>query len=95
VLRALEAPARQIAENAGQDGGVIVSRIRKKGGKTYGFDARTGEIVDLVKAGIIDAAKVTRTALQNAASIAGLMLTTEVLVTELKEEQEAVTGSVR
>jgi len=94
VLRALEAPARQIAENAGEDGGVVLARIRKKGG-TYGYDARTGEIVDMVKAGIIDAAKVTRSALQNAASIAGLMLTTEVLVTELKEEKEEVAGSIR
>jgi chaperonin GroEL len=94
VLRALESPARQIAENTGEDGGVIVSKIRKKGG-AFGFDARTGEIVDLVKAGIIDAAKVTRSALQNAASIAGLMLTTEVLVTELKEEHEPVADSVR
>jgi len=94
VIRALEAPARQIAENTGEDGGVVISRIAKKGG-AFGFDGRSGEIVDMVKAGIIDAAKVTRSALQNAASIAGLMLTTEVLVTEAKDEQEEVAGSVR
>ena len=94
IIRSLEAPARQIAENTGEDGGVAISRITKKGG-TFGFDGRTGEIVDMVKAGIIDAAKVTRSALQNAASIAGLMLTTEVLVTEAKKGQEEVAGSVR
>ncbi len=94
IARALETPARQIAENAGEDGGVVVARIRKKGG-LFGFDGRTGEIVNMVKAGIIDAAKVTRTALQNAASIAGVMLTTEVLVTEYKDDQEEVVGSVR
>jgi len=94
IARALETPARQIAENAGEDGGVVIARIRKKGG-AFGFDGRTGEIVNMVKAGIIDAAKVTRTALQNAASIAGVMLTTEVLVTEYKDDQEEVAGSVR
>ncbi len=94
ILRALEAPARQIAENSGRDGGVIVNQIRKKGGK-FGYNGRTGEIEDLVKAGIIDAAKVTRTALQNAASVAGVMLTTDVLVTEFKDDEEEVEGSVR
>ncbi|MBN1344676.1 MAG: chaperonin GroEL [Phycisphaerae bacterium] len=94
IARAIEAPARQIAENAGVDGGVAVAKIRKKGGK-FGFDGRTGEIVDMVKAGIIDAAKVTRSALQNAASISGVMLTTDVLVTELKDKEEEVAGSVR
>jgi len=94
VMRALEAPARQIAENAGQDGGVIVSQIREKGGK-WGYDARSGEFVDMVKAGILDPAKVARIALENAASVAGLMLTTQVLVTELKEDKEEVAGAVR
>ncbi len=94
ILRALEAPARQIAENSGEDGAVVVSQIRKKGG-TFGYDARQREYVDMLKAGILDAAKVTRSALQNASSIAGLMLTTEVLVTELKEDKEVVAGSVR
>ncbi len=94
IVRVLEEPARQIAENAGEDGGVVVARIRKKGG-SFGFDGRSGDIVDMVKAGIIDAAKVTRTALQNAASVAGTMLTTEVLVTEYKEDKEEVAGSVR
>ena len=69
-------------------------RIIEKGGKS-GYDARTREFTDMVKAGIIDPAKVSRVALQNAASVAGLMLTTEVLVTDLKDEEEEVAGAVR
>ncbi len=94
VIRALETPARQIAENAGKDGAVIVEQIREKGGK-WGYDARNDQFVDMVKAGIIDPAKVARTALQNAASVAGLLLTMQVLVTELKEDKEEVAGAVR
>jgi len=94
VVRALEAPTRQIAENCGQDGAVVVDEILEKGGKT-GFDARTGEFVDMFRAGIIDPAKVTRTALENAASVAGLMLTTEVIVTDLKDEEKEIAGAVR
>jgi len=94
VVRALEAPTRQIAANCGQDGAVVVDEILEKGGKT-GFDARTGEFVDMFRAGIIDPAKVTRTALENAASVAGLMLTTEVIVTDLKDEEKEIAGAVR
>jgi chaperonin GroEL len=87
VARALEAPARQIAENCGKDGAVIVSEILEKGGST-GYDGRKGEFVDMFKAGIIDPAKVTRTALENAASVSSLMLTTQVLVTDYEEDEE-------
>ncbi|MCL4742473.1 MAG: chaperonin GroEL [Phycisphaerales bacterium] len=93
VEAALEAPARQIAVNAGHDGDLVVEKVREgKGG--FGFDAATGEYTDLVKAGIIDPALVARTALTNAASVAGLMLTTDVLVTELKEDKAAEAGAV-
>ncbi len=85
VAQALRAPARQIADNAGEDGEVIVAQILEKSG-SYGYNAATGEFGDMFKFGIIDPAKVARTALQNAASVAGLALTTDVLVTELKEK---------
>ena len=88
VKRALEEPARQIAHNAGFEGAVVIGKIRESKDENFGFNADTGEYVDLVKAGVIDPAKVTRLALQNAASIAGLMLTTEALVAELKEEEK-------
>ena len=88
VKRALEEPARQIAHNAGYEGAVVIGKIRESKDEHFGFNADTGEYVDLVKAGVIDPAKVTRLALQNAASIAGLMLTTEALVAELKEEEK-------
>ena len=88
VKRALEEPARQIAHNAGYEGAVVIGKIRDSKDEHFGFNADTGEYVDLVKAGVIDPAKVTRLALQNAASIAGLMLTTEALVAELKEEEK-------
>jgi len=87
VLRALEEPTRQIANNAGEEGAVIVRELAGTKGNT-GYNAATGEIEDLVKAGVIDPAKVTKTALQNASSIAGLMLITEALVTEIKEKDE-------
>ena len=91
VLRALEYPIRQIAANAGLEGSVIIENIRKntKGKKTYGFDAFKGEYVDMIDAGIVDPAKVTRSALQNAASVAAMVLTTESLVTDIKEETPA------
>jgi len=88
VKRALEEPARQIAHNAGFEGAVVIGKIRDSKDDHFGFNADTGEYVDLVKAGVIDPAKVTRLALQNAASIAGLMLTTEALVAELKEDEK-------
>jgi len=93
VKRALEEPMRQIALNAGQEGAVIVGRIRESKDDNFGFNADTEEYVDLVKAGVIDPAKVTRLALQNAASIAGLMLTTEALVADIKEETKAGVGA--
>jgi chaperonin GroEL len=93
IEKALEAPLRQIAQNAGEDGPVVVENAREKG-KTFGYDALTGEYVDMFKAGIIDPAKVVRCALQNAASIAGLLLTTDSMVTEIKEEKPRVEGSL-
>ena len=94
VARALEAPTRQIAANCGQDGAVIVSEVLGRSAK-IGYDAQTGEFVDMFKAGIIDPTKVARIALENAASIAGLMLTTQVLVTDLKDEDQEIAGAVR
>jgi chaperonin GroEL len=100
VARALKAPAAQIAENGGAEGDVIVAQLLEKlaKDKNVGYNANTGEFVDMVKAGIIDPAKVARTALEMAASVAGLMLTTNVLITELKDEDEdaeVIAGSVR
>ncbi len=96
VTRALEFPTRQIAENSGADGAVIVSEILEKSG-AYGYDARAGDFIDLEKAGIIDPAKVCRCALQNAASVAGLLLTTSVLITELKDKdsEKEINGAIR
>jgi chaperonin GroEL len=86
VKRALEEPLRQIAQNAGYEGAVVVGRVRESKDDNFGFNAETGEFGDLIKAGVIDPAKVTRLALQNAASIVSLMLTTEVLIAEDNEE---------
>jgi len=88
VRRALEEPLRQIVQNSGKEGAVVVERVRSEKNENFGFNAQTEEYEDLVKAGVIDPAKVTRTALQNAASIAGLMLTTEAMVAELPEEDK-------
>ena len=88
VRRSLEAPVRWIAQNAGQEGAIVIERVRTSEGNT-GYDANADRYCDLVEAGIIDPAKVTRNALQNAASIAGLMLTTEATVHEIPEEQPA------
>jgi chaperonin GroEL len=85
----LEAPLRQIVQNAGKEGAVVVERVRSEKSENVGFNAQTEEFEDLVKAGVIDPAKVTRTALQNAASIAGLMLTTEAMVSELPEDEKS------
>jgi chaperonin GroEL len=90
VKRALEEPTRQIAQNAGQEGAIIVGRVRDSKDENFGYNAETGEFGDMIKAGVIDPAKVTRLALQNAASIVALMLTTEVLIADIKEEEEAV-----
>jgi chaperonin GroEL len=89
VKRALEEPLRQIVQNAGKEGAVVVERVRGDKNDSFGFNAQTEQFEDLVKAGVIDPAKVTRTALQNAASIAGLMLTTEAMVAEIPEEDKA------
>ena len=91
VRKALLWPARSIAENAGEEGSIIVEKIRSSKGNT-GYDANTGEMVDMVERGIIDPTKVTRSALQNAASVAGLLLTTECLVTELPDPKEQMPG---
>ena len=91
VKRALEEPIRQIAENAGLDGAVIADKARSEK-KGIGFDAAKLEWVDMVKAGIIDPAKVTRSALQNAASIASLLLTTECAITDIPEKEKAPAG---
>jgi chaperonin GroEL len=85
VKRALEEPLRQIVANAGEEGAVVIGKIRDHKDHSYGYNAQTGEFVDLVKAGVIDPTKVTRTALQNAGSIAALMLTTEALIAEIPE----------
>ena len=88
VRDALSEPARRIAANAGYEGAVVVSQLRGEGDSGNGFNAATGEWVDMVKAGIIDPAKVTRSALQNAASIAALVLTTEASVVEKPEDED-------
>ena len=87
VRRAIEEPTRQLADNAGAEGALVVEEVKKRKGNE-GYDVATGEYTDLVKAGIVDPTKVTRSALQNAASIAGLLLTTEALVTEIPEKEK-------
>jgi chaperonin GroEL len=100
VIKALESPTRQIGDNSGEPGDVIVAQLleRLDKEKNVGYNAATGEFVDMVKAGIVDPAKVARTALEMASSVAGLMLTTNVLVTELKDDdkgKEPIAGSIR
>jgi chaperonin GroEL len=99
VARALAKPLRTIAENTGDDGAVVADEVLQRGEKSphIGYNANTGEYVDMFKAGIVDPTKVTRSALQNAASIAGLMLTTEVMVTKIDEEEPGskVAGAIR
>jgi chaperonin GroEL len=92
VRRALEEPIRMIAQNAGAEGSIIVAKVRESKDKNFGYNAATDNYEDLVKSGVIDPTKVTRTALQNAASIAGLLLTTECVVVEKKEEKSASAG---
>ena len=89
VRRALEEPIRMIAQNAGAEGSIVVARVKESKDKNFGYNAATDSYEDLVKAGVIDPTKVTRTALQNAASIAGLLLTTECVVVEKKEDKPA------
>ena len=93
VLRALEAPIRQIAENAGAEGSLVVGNVLANKSQTYGFDAQSEQYVDMLNAGIVDPAKVVRVALQDAASVAGLMITTEAMVAEHpKKEAPAMPG---
>jgi chaperonin GroEL len=87
--RAIESPLRQIVENAGEEGSVVVDKV-KQGEGNFGYNAGTGEYGDMIAMGILDPAKVTRTALQAAASIAGLMITTEAMVSELPEDKPAM-----
>ncbi len=90
VLKAIEAPLRQIAENAGVEGSIVVNNILENKSETYGFDAQTEEYVDMLDKGIVDPAKVVRAALQDAASVAGLLVTTEAMVAELPKEAPAM-----
>jgi len=90
VLKALETPLRQIAENSGVEGSIVVNKILESKSETYGFDAQTEEYVDMVEQGIVDPAKVVRAALQDAASVAGLLVTTEAMVAETPKDAPAM-----
>jgi len=90
VLKALESPIRQIAENAGSEGSIVVGKVSEHKSQTYGFNAQTEEYVDMIESGIVDPAKVVRTALQDAASVAGLLITTEAMVAEVPKEKPAM-----
>jgi chaperonin GroEL len=89
VRRAIQVPARQIVQNAGEDGSLVVGKLLEQGDYHWGFNAATGEYQDLVRAGVIDPAKVVRTALQDAASVASLLITTEALVADKPKKAEA------
>jgi len=89
VRRACEEPVRQITGNAGVEGAIVIEKVRNNANANYGFNAATLEYEDMVKAGVIDPTKVTRSALQNASSIAALMLTTEAMVCEIPEKKQA------
>ena len=91
AVRAMQEPLRQIVINAGEEGSVVLNKVRDGKG-SYGYNAATGEYEDMIKAGILDPTKVVRTALQNASSIAGLMITTEAMVAELPKEEPAMPG---
>jgi chaperonin GroEL len=90
VLKALESPIRQIVENAGGEGSIVVGKILENKSQTYGFNAQNDEYVDMLEAGIVDPAKVVRTALQDAASVAGLLITTEAMVAEVPKDKPAM-----
>jgi chaperonin GroEL len=92
VRKALQAPTRQIVENAGADGSVVVGKMLENASPTFGYDAQKGEYGDMIKAGIIDPTKVVRLALQDAASIAGLLITTEAMIAEKPEKKAAPAG---
>ena len=89
VLKALEAPIRQIAENSGVEGSIVVGKIIDNKSQTFGFNAQTEEYVDMLQAGIVDPAKVVRAALQDAASVAGLLITTEAMIAEAPKKELA------
>jgi chaperonin GroEL len=89
VLKALESPIRQIAENSGAEGSIVVGKVTENKSQTYGFNAQTEEYVDMIEAGIVDPAKVVRTALQDSASVAGLLITTEAMVAEMPKDKPA------
>ena len=89
VMKALEAPIRQIVENAGIEGSIVVGKINENSSQTYGFDAQSEQYVDMLQAGIVDPAKVVRAALQDAASVAGLLITTEAMVAEAPKKESA------
>jgi chaperonin GroEL len=93
VKRALQEPLRWIAENAGEEGAIVLGKVEEAKDSNFGYNAQSGEYEDLVKAGVLDPTKVVRTALQNAGSIASLMLTTEALVAEIPEEKKAPAGA--
>jgi chaperonin GroEL len=90
VLKALESPIRQIVENAGGEGSIVVGKISENKSQTFGFNAQNDEYVDMLEAGIVDPAKVVRTALQDAASVAGLLITTEAMVAEVPKDKPAM-----
>jgi chaperonin GroEL len=92
IRKALEAPLRQIAENAGVDGAVVAGKIRESDDVTFGFNAQTEEYGDMFKFGVIDPAKVVRTALEDAASVAGLLITTEAMVADKPQKESANAG---
>src|ERR1019366_6103934 len=89
IKRACEEPIRQIVQNSGEEGAIVIGKIRENDNAHFGYNAHTDKYEDLVESGVIDPAKVTRSALQNAASIAGLMLTTEAMVADIPEKKSA------
>ena len=95
VLKAIEMPLRQIAENSGVEGSIVVNKILENKSETYGFDAQSEEYVDMLDKGIVDPAKVVRAALQDAASVAGLLVTTEAMIAETPKEQPAMPAMPR
>jgi len=93
IAKALTFPTRQIVDNSGEDGGMVVVELLEKKG-SQGYDAAKSKYVDMIEAGIIDPAKVARSALQNAASVSGIMLTTNVIISDLKDDEEPMAGAV-
>ena len=89
MLRALEAPIRQIADNSGVEGSIVVGKVQESKDQNFGFNAQTEQFVDMIASGIVDPAKVVRTALQDAASIAGLLITTEAMIADLPKPAAA------